>query len=122
MIRHTLPARQGCELAPKIFNARGEEITENEEDLGGVRAGEQNINNLRFVDDAALISDSQQKLQELVNQVIREDEKNGLRLNIDKTFSIVNLLSPHVHIRGQMCFKICLFVSQSSFLEPYVHN
>lgn len=62
---------------------------ESKEDLEGARVGGQNNNNLTFADDVALISDSQQNLQELLNQVNRESDKKGLRVNTNKTFCIV---------------------------------
>ena len=54
------------------------------EDKEGVSVGGRNINNLRFADDAALIADSQEKLQRLLEAVVQASENKGLKINIKK--------------------------------------
>ena len=44
-----------------------------------------NINNLRYVDDATLLADSEEELKSLLMKVKEETEKVGLKLNIQKT-------------------------------------
>ena len=44
-----------------------------------------NINNLRYVDDTALMAESEEELKSLLMKVKEENEKVGLKLNIQKT-------------------------------------
>ena len=43
------------------------------------------INNLRYVDDTTLVSESEEELKSLLMKVKEKSEKVGLRLNIQKT-------------------------------------
>ncbi|KAG1709767.1 1-phosphatidylinositol 4,5-bisphosphate phosphodiesterase gamma-1 [Nymphon striatum] len=47
-----------------------------------------NINNLRFADDTALISTTEEKLQVLLDKVVENSEGMGLSINVKKTKSI----------------------------------
>ena len=44
-----------------------------------------NINNLRYVDDTTLMAESKEELKSLLMKVKEENEKVGLKLNIQKT-------------------------------------
>ena len=44
-----------------------------------------NINNLRYVDDTTLMTESEEELKSLLMKVKEESEKTGLKLNIQKT-------------------------------------
>ena len=44
-----------------------------------------NINNLRYADDTTLMAESQEELKSLLTKVKEENEKAGLKLNIQKT-------------------------------------
>ena len=44
-----------------------------------------NINNLKYVDDITLITESKQELKSLLMKVKEESEKVGLKLNIQKS-------------------------------------
>ena len=44
-----------------------------------------NINNLRYADDTTLMAESEEELKILSMKVIEENEKVGLKLNIQKT-------------------------------------
>ena len=44
-----------------------------------------NINNLRYADDTALMSESEEERKSLLMKVKEESEKVGLKLNIQKT-------------------------------------
>ena len=50
----------------------------------GIKTAGRNINNLRYADDTTLISESEEKLKSLLMKVKEEDEKFGLKLNIQK--------------------------------------
>ena len=51
----------------------------------GVKIARRNTNNLRYTDDTTLMSESEEELKSLLMKVKEEDEKVGLKLNIQKT-------------------------------------
>ena len=51
----------------------------------GLKIAGRNINNLRYVDDITLITESKEELKSLLMKVKEESEKVGLKLNIQKT-------------------------------------
>ena len=51
----------------------------------GIKIARRNINNLRYADDTTLMAESQQKLRSLLRKVKEENEKVGLKFNIQKT-------------------------------------
>ena len=52
---------------------------------GGINIAGRNINNLRYVDDSALMAESEKELKSLLMKVKEESEKVGLKINIQKT-------------------------------------
>ena len=44
-----------------------------------------NINSFRYTDDTTLIAESEEELKSLLMKVKQESEKDGLKLNIQKT-------------------------------------
>ena len=50
----------------------------------GINIAGRNINNLRYVDDTALMAESEEELKSLLMKVKEESEKVGLKLNIQK--------------------------------------
>ena len=55
-----------------------------DEAQAGIKIAGRNINNLRYADDATLMAESEEELKSLLMKV-KESEKAGLRLNIQKT-------------------------------------
>ena len=55
-----------------------------EETQAGIQIAGRNTNNLRFADDTTLMAESEEELKSLLMKV-RESEKVGLKLNIQKT-------------------------------------
>ena len=53
--------------------------------LAGIKIARRNINNLRHIDDTTLMAESREELKSFLMKVIRESEKSGLKLNIQKT-------------------------------------
>ena len=51
----------------------------------GIEIAGRNINNLRYADDTTLMAESKEKLKSLLMKVKEENEKVGLKLNIQKT-------------------------------------
>ena len=55
-----------------------------EEAQAGIKTARRNTNNLRYADDATLMAESEEELKSLLMNV-KESEKAGLKLNIQKT-------------------------------------
>ena len=55
-----------------------------EETQAGIKIAERNINNLRYADNTTLMAESEEELKSLLMKV-KESEKVGLKLNIQKT-------------------------------------
>ena len=54
------------------------------ETQAGIKIAGRNINNLRYADDTTLMAESEEELESLLMKV-KESEKVGLKLNIQKT-------------------------------------
>ena len=81
-------AHQSCMLSPCLFILYAEcnmWNTELEETQAGMKIVRRNINNLRYADDTTLMAESQEELKSLLTKVKEENEKAGLKLNIQKT-------------------------------------
>ena len=75
-------------MSPCLFNFYAEYITRNaglEETQAGIKISRRNINNLRYADDTTLLAESEEELKSLLMKVKEENEKVGLKLNIQKT-------------------------------------
>ena len=55
-----------------------------EEAQAGIKTARRNINNLRYADDTTLMAESEEELKSLLMKVKQENEKVGLKLNIQK--------------------------------------
>ena len=78
--------RQACILSPCSFNLYAEYVTRNarlDEAQARIKISGKNINNFRYVDDTTLMTESEE-LKSLLMKV-KESEKVGLKLNIQKT-------------------------------------
>ena len=78
---------QGCILSPCLFNFYAEYIMRNglEEAQAGIKIAGRNIHKLRYADDTTLMAESEEELKSLLMKVKEENEKVGLKLNIQKT-------------------------------------
>jgi len=56
-----------------------------DESQAGIKIARRNINNLRYTDDTTLMAESEKELKSLLMKVKEENEKAGLKLNIQKT-------------------------------------
>ena len=78
---------QGC-MPPCLFNSYIEYIRQNaglDEAQAGIKIARRNISNLRYADDTTFMTESKAGLRSLFIKVIGESEKDGLKLNIQKT-------------------------------------
>ena len=79
---------KGCIWSRCLFNLFVEYIKRNarlEEAQAGIKIAGRNINNLRYADDTTLMEESEEELKSLLMKVKKENEKVGLKLNIQKT-------------------------------------
>ena len=79
---------QGCILSPCLSNLYAEYIMRNaglDEAQAGIKIAGRNINNLRYADDTTLMAESEEELKRLLMKVKEENEKVGLKPNIQKT-------------------------------------
>ena len=84
---------QGCMLSPCSFNLYAEYIMRNaglDEAQAGIKIAGRNINNHRYADDTTLMAESNEELNSLLMKVKEESEKSGLKLNIQKTKTMVS--------------------------------
>ena len=82
--------RRGCILSPCLY---AEYIMRNiglEEAQAGIKIARRNINNLRYADDTTLMAESEEELKRLLMKVKEENEKVGLKLNIQRTKSMAS--------------------------------
>ena len=63
--------------------------SELDEAQAGIKIARRNVNNLRYADDTTFIAESKE-LKSLLMKVKEESEKGGLKLNIQKTKTIVS--------------------------------
>ena len=56
-----------------------------DEAQAGIKIAGRNINNLKYADDTTLMAESEEELKSLLMKVKVESEKDGLKLNIQKT-------------------------------------
>ena len=79
---------QGFILSPCLFNLYAKNIKQNarlDEAQAGIKIAGRNINNLRYADVTTLMAESKEELKSLLMKVKEENEKVGLKLNIQKT-------------------------------------
>ena len=80
--------RQGCLLSHCLFNFYAEYIIWSvglDEAQAVIKIARRNISNLKYVDDNTLMAESEEKLKGLLMKVKEENEKVGLKLDIQKT-------------------------------------
>ena len=56
-----------------------------QEAQAGIKIARRNINKLRYADDTTLMEESEEEIKSLLMKVKEENEKDGLKLNIQKT-------------------------------------
>ena len=79
---------QGYIMSPCLFNLYAEYIMQNarlDEAQTGIKIAGRNINNIRYADDTTLMAENKEELKSFLMKVKEENEKAGLKLNIQKT-------------------------------------
>jgi hypothetical protein len=79
--------RQGCPLSPLLFNIYIEEVIKSamDEVEEGVKVGGKLIKALRFADDQAMVADSWEGLQKMIDKLNKISIEYGMKINIKKT-------------------------------------
>ena len=107
---------QCCILSPCLFNLYAECIMRNagqEEAQAGLKITGRNINNLRYTDDTTLMAESEEELESLLMKV-KESEKVGLKLNIQKTKIMASGPITSWEIDGETVETVSDFISWGS--------
>ena len=100
---------QGCILSPCLFNFLVEYIMWNTE-LEESKIAGRNINNLRYADDAALMAGSEEELRNLLMKVKEENEKAGLKSNIQKAKIMASSPTTSWEIDGETVETVSDFI------------
>ena len=68
-----------------VFSQQTYSAWNQDRNQAGIKIAGRNINNLRYADDTTLMAESEKELKSLLIKVKQENEKAGLKLNIQKT-------------------------------------
>ena len=82
-----------------MWNARLDEAQ------AGIKNAGRNINNFRYADDITLMAESEEELKSLLMKAKEENEKAGLKINIQKTKIMASSPITPWQIDGQMMEK-----------------
>ena len=80
-----------------------------EEAQAGIKIARGNINNLRYADDTTLMAESEEELKSLLMKV-KESEKVGLKLNIQKMKIMASGLITSWEIDGETVETVSDFI------------
>ena len=84
--------------------------SEVEEAQAGIKIARRNINNLRYADYTTLMAESKEELKCLLMKVKEESEKDGLKLNIQKTKILTSDPITSWQIDGETVEKVTDFI------------
>ena len=82
-----------------------------DEASAGIKIVRRNINNLRNVEDTTLMAESEDELKSLLMKVKAENEKVGLKLNIQKTKIMASGPITSWEIDGETGISVRLYFS-----------
>ena len=81
-----------------------------DEAQAGIKIAGRNINNLRYADDTTLMAESEEELKSLLMKVKEENEKVGLKLNIQKTKTMASGTITSWQIDGETMKTVTGFI------------
>ena len=81
-----------------------------EEAQAGIKIAGKNINNLRYADDTTLMAENEEELKILLMKVKEENEKVGLKLNIQKTKIMASVPITSWQIDGETVETVSDFI------------
>ena len=105
--------RQGCRLSPCLFNLYAEYIMQNaglDEAQAGIKIAGRNINNLRYAGATTLMAESEEELKSLLMKLKEENEKVGLKFNIQKMKIMASGLITSWQIDGETVETVADFI------------
>ena len=82
----------------------------------GIKIAGTNINDLTYTDDTTLMAESEKELKSLLIKVKEENEKAGLKLNIQKTKNMASSPFTSWQIDGETVETVADFISGGSKL------
>ena len=82
---------QGCIFSPCLFNIYFMRNAGLDEAQSGIKIIGKNIHKLSFTDDTTLMAESKEELKSLLMKVKEENEKAGLKLNIQRSKIMASL-------------------------------
>ena len=81
-----------------------------DEAQAGIKIVGRNINNLRYTDDITLMAESEEELKSLLMKLKEENEKVGLKLNIQKTKIMASGPKTSWQIDGEAMERVTDFI------------
>ena len=81
-----------------------------DEAQAGNKIARRNLNNLRYADDNTLMAESEEELKSLLMKVKKENEKVGLKLDIQKTKIMASSLIISWQIDGETVETVAGFI------------
>ena len=76
----------------------------------GIKIARRNINNLIYADDTTLMAESEEELKSLFMKVKKENEKAGLKLNVQKTKIMASSPITSWQIDGETVETVTYFI------------
>lgn len=114
--------RQGCILSPLLFNLYSETVFEKalENMQEGIKVNGRFINNLRYADDTVIIANSPDGLQKLIDAITTEGETLGLKINTEKTKTMVVSKRPNLQCNVSIYNKQIENVIKFKYLGSWI--
>ena len=109
-------------MSPCLFNLYAEYIMWNtglDESQAGIKTAGRNINNLRYADATTLMAESKEEVKNLLMRVKDENEKAGLKLNIQKTEIMASDPITSWQIEGEKVEALTDFIFLGSKITVY---
>ena len=105
---------------PKLFNSYAEKIFNESDELPGCVVGGENLNNLRYADDTALLAESESALQDIVDVVRQNSEEKGLSMNVKKTKTMVVCRDQTPDVRKTINGQVLEQVKKFKYLGQWI--
>ena len=80
------------------------------ETQAGIKIARRNINNLRYADNITLTAESEEELKSLLMKMKEENEKAGLKLNVQKTKIMASSPTTSWQIDGETMETVTDFI------------
>ena len=81
-----------------------------DEAQAGIKIAGRNISHLRYADDTTLMAESEEELKSLLMKVKEESEKDGLKVNIQRTKTMASGPITSCQIDGEIMETVRVFI------------